>query len=137
MLLRYGMIVLCTLIAACDREAATPVSEITEPAPAAEAAHPGEDLYQENCGSCHNGGVYKAPHRMFLGMMAPDAILASMDGGIMAEQANALSAPQKRAVAEHIAGRSLDADDRGAAAAGMRQQVAGSLAAAAAERLGR
>jgi len=47
---------------------------------------------------------------MFLGMMAPDAILASMDGGIMAEQANALSGPQQRAVAEHIAGRSLDAE---------------------------
>ena len=95
MVMRYGLIALCLIVAACDQEA---------------AAESGEGLYQENCGSCHNGGVYKAPHRMFLGMMAPDAILASMDGGIMAEQANALSAPQKRAVAEHIAGRSLDAD---------------------------
>ena len=103
MLMRYGLIALCLFVAACDQESA-------DTTPVAEAANPGEGLYQENCGSCHNGGVYKAPHRLFLGMMAPDAILASMDGGIMAEQANALSAAQKRAVAEHIAGRSLDAE---------------------------
>lgn len=100
--MRYGLIALCLIVAACDQEAA-------DTAPVVAVANPGEGLYQDNCGSCHNGGVYKAPHRMFLGMMAPDAILASMEGGIMAEQANALSTPQKRAVAEHIAGRSLDA----------------------------
>ena len=101
--MRYGLIALCLIVAACDQE-------VVDTEPVVEAANPGEGLYQENCGSCHNGGVYKAPHRMFLGMMAPDAILASMDGGIMAEQANSLSAAQKRAVAEHIAGRSLDAE---------------------------
>jgi len=110
MILRYRLIVLCVLIAGCDREAAVPVTDATEAAPAAEATHPGEALYQDNCGNCHNGGVYKAPHRMFLGMMAPDAILASMDGGIMAEQANSLTRTQQRTVAEHIAGRSLDSE---------------------------
>ena len=95
MFLRYSLIVLCVLIAACDREAAVPVTDATEAAPTAEAIRPGEALYQENCGNCHNGGVYKAPHRMFLGMMAPDAILASMDGGIMAEQAISLSRTQQ------------------------------------------
>ncbi len=110
MFLRYGLIALCVLLAGCDRETEAPATEVADSASAVEPTDPGEALYQENCGSCHDGGVYKAPHRMFLGMMAPDAILASMDGGIMAEQANALSGPQQRAVAEYIAGRSLDAE---------------------------
>ncbi len=110
MFLRYGLIALCVLIAGCDREAAAPATEVAATAPTVEAIDPGEAIYQENCGSCHDGGGYKAPHKMFLGMMAPDAILASMDGGVMAEQANTLSGPQQRAVAEYIAGRSLDAE---------------------------
>ena len=109
MVIRYGLIGLCLFVTACEQEATAPLTEAADTAPVAVAADPAEGLYQENCGSCHNGGVYKAPHRMFLGMMAPDAILSSMDG-IMAEQSSALTAPQKRAVAEHIAGRSLDAE---------------------------
>ena len=91
--MRYGLIALCLFVVACDQEV---------------AAESGEDLYQENCGSCHNGGGHKAPHRMFLGMMAPDAILASMDDGIMAEQAAQISGENRRAIAEYIAGTSLD-----------------------------
>jgi polyvinyl alcohol dehydrogenase (cytochrome) len=45
---------------------------------------------------------------MFIGMMAPDAILAAMNGGVMTQQAAALSAEERRAVAEYVAGRSLD-----------------------------
>ncbi|RMF99324.1 MAG: dehydrogenase [Gammaproteobacteria bacterium] len=75
---------------------------------AARQPHPGERPYLEHCASCHEGGVYKAPHRMFLAMMAPDAILASLDG-LMATQAAALSADEKRAVAEYLAGRPLSA----------------------------
>ena len=108
--LRYTSIALCVLFAACEREAAAPPTEVADSATAAAPADNAEALYQENCGSCHNGGVYKAPHRMFLAMMAPDAILESMDDGMMVEQGKALSGPQKRAVAEHIAGRSLDAE---------------------------
>lgn len=110
MLLRYGLLALCVLLAACDREAATPATEVAATVPSSDAADPAEALYQQHCGSCHNGGGYKAPHRMFLGMMAPDAILASMDGGLMVEQAQALSGPQKKSIAEHIAGRSLDTE---------------------------
>ena len=75
-------------------------------AAAAEQPHPGQAPYLEHCASCHEGGVYKAPHRLFLAMMAPDAILSSM-GGIMAAQSEPLSGPEKAAVAEYIAGRSL------------------------------
>jgi mono/diheme cytochrome c family protein len=84
--MRHILIALCVLFAACEREAAAPPAEVADPEIAAEPAQNAEALYQENCGSCHNGGVYKAPHRMFLAMMAPDAILASMDDGMMVEQ---------------------------------------------------
>ena len=103
MTLRYGLIAFCVLFAACEKETVAPAAEV------AVSETTAESLYQENCGSCHNGNAYQAPHRMFLAMMAPDAILASMEGGLMAEQANALSERQRKAIAEHIAGRSLDA----------------------------
>ncbi len=81
------------------------------PAPTAEehaaAKPPGEAVYYEYCGECHNGAVYKAPHKMFLAMMAPDAILESMDG-IMATQAAALNDLQKKDVAEYLSGKSLE-----------------------------
>ena len=88
------------LTASCGRAPAPPVAD------EATGASPGSAVYDEYCASCHNGGVYKAPHKMFLAMMAPDAILTSMDG-IMAAQAAALNDQQKTAVAEYLAGRSL------------------------------
>ena len=36
----------------------------------------GQRVYLEHCAQCHEGGVAKAPHKMFLEMMAPDAIHA-------------------------------------------------------------
>jgi polyvinyl alcohol dehydrogenase (cytochrome) len=109
MLLRYGLPIVCAaVLASCERE--PPPAQPSETAPAAAAAvHPGAAVYEQHCGNCHTGGVYKAPHRMFLGMMAPDAILESMDG-IMAAQAAALTEQQRRAVAEYLAGRSLDSE---------------------------
>ncbi|RME62990.1 MAG: hypothetical protein D6782_11125, partial [Alphaproteobacteria bacterium] len=38
--------------------------------------HPGLALYTEHCAACHEGGAPKAPHRIWLEMMAPDMILA-------------------------------------------------------------
>ncbi len=102
--LRYALIAVgAAFLISCERE--PPPAQLSETA----APHPGAALYEQHCGNCHTGGVYKAPHRMFLGMMAPDAILDSMNG-IMAEQAAALSEQQRRAVAEYLAGRSLDSE---------------------------
>ena len=67
----------------------------------------GERAYLEHCAECHEGGVSKAPHKMFLEMMAPDAIHAAMTGGIMSAQASQLSADEKVAVAEYLAKVSL------------------------------
>jgi len=96
-----GMIALIMLTAGCGQKPVPLVMDNAKVTPT------GEAVYYEYCGDCHNGAVYKAPHKMFLAMMAPDAILESMDG-IMATQAAALNEKQKKAVAEYLAGRSLD-----------------------------
>ena len=64
--------------------------------------HPGKQLFFENCAGCHNGGVPKAPQQVWLEMMAPDAILASMNGGIMRQQAANLSSDERLQIAEYL-----------------------------------
>ena len=64
--------------------------------------HPGNALFRDNCAGCHMGGVPKAPAAVWLEMMAPDAILAAMQGGVMAQQAAHLSKDQQVQVAEYI-----------------------------------
>lgn len=64
--------------------------------------HPGKGLFLENCAGCHNGGVPKAPQQVWLEMMAPDAILAAMNGGIMKQQAARLSGEERRQIAEYL-----------------------------------
>ncbi|HIM22256.1 MAG TPA: dehydrogenase [Gammaproteobacteria bacterium] len=66
-----------------------------------------EKIYQTNCASCHEGGVAKAPHRMFLEMMPTDAIYSSLTEGIMISQAKNLSAESKEKLAEHLSKVSL------------------------------
>jgi polyvinyl alcohol dehydrogenase (cytochrome) len=73
------------------------------------ATHPGGPLFQTNCASCHDGTVPKAPAIVWLEMMAPDAVLASMEDGIMREQAAHLSAAERRQIAEYLARTPSDA----------------------------
>ncbi|ANU08432.1 PQQ-binding-like beta-propeller repeat protein [Paraurantiacibacter namhicola] len=63
---------------------------------------PGAKLYADNCASCHNGGVARAPHFQWLEMMSPASIYAALDGGVMAEQGAMLSDEGKLHVAEYI-----------------------------------
>ncbi len=64
--------------------------------------HPGKALFEANCAACHNGGVPKAPQQVWLEMMAPDALLGAMTGGIMSQQAAHLSTIQRREIAEYL-----------------------------------
>lgn len=64
--------------------------------------HPGKALFAANCSSCHLGQVPRAPHREFLEMMQPDAIVKALTEGVMQQQAAALSAEQKLQVAEYL-----------------------------------
>ena len=65
--------------------------------------HPGVNLFMENCASCHAGGVPKAPAIVWLEMMAPDAVLASMHEGIMKQQAAHLTEEERVQIAEYLA----------------------------------
>ena len=71
------------------------------------ATHPGNALFSENCASCHNGRVPKAPAPVWLEMMAPDAILASMNGGIMEMQSAHLNGTERVQIAEYLTRTSL------------------------------
>ena len=64
--------------------------------------HAGEPLFQRHCASCHLGQVPKAPHKMFLQMMSPDAIEAAMNQGVMRLQAVNLTADERRLVATYL-----------------------------------
>jgi polyvinyl alcohol dehydrogenase (cytochrome) len=77
-------------------------------APAAAAITKGERLYQQACAACHEGGVTKAPHKIFLQMMPADGILNALENGIMQMQAAALSSTDRRAVAEYLAGQTVE-----------------------------
>ena len=74
----------------------------------AEQPHPGEAPYQANCAACHDQVMYKAPSRFFVSMMGAQNILQAMNGGLMSKQAATISAQDRRAIAEYIAGHSLD-----------------------------
>ncbi|MBM4192084.1 MAG: dehydrogenase [Gammaproteobacteria bacterium] len=82
------------------------LSILTLPGWAATTA--GEEIFQRACAGCHEGGVKKAPHKMFLQMMPADGILNSMERGIMQMQSSGLSAADRRMVAEYLAGHTVD-----------------------------
>jgi polyvinyl alcohol dehydrogenase (cytochrome) len=66
--------------------------------------HPGAPLFAQYCASCHLGQVAKAPHKMFLQMMAPDAIYAALDTGIMRSHAGKMNAIERQQVATYLGG---------------------------------
>ena len=69
--------------------------------------HPGEAFYAEACADCHDQPFYKAPSRTFLSVLGPKNILAVLNTGAMREQASALSATERIAVAEYLSEKSL------------------------------
>ena len=64
--------------------------------------HPGNALYQENCATCHNGTIEKAPAANWLEMLIPQALLRTINEGIMSEQAAHLSEEEKIQIVEYI-----------------------------------
>ncbi len=66
------------------------------------ATAPGRPLFEQNCAMCHLGGVAKAPSPVFLAMLAPDAIVASLTSGVMKSQATMLSPAQRIEIAEYL-----------------------------------
>ncbi|MDG1986946.1 MAG: PQQ-binding-like beta-propeller repeat protein [Halieaceae bacterium] len=63
---------------------------------------PGRPLYESQCASCHEGGVYKAPHKVWLELMSSRTLYNAMTEGIMAPQSKGLSDLEKREVVEYL-----------------------------------
>lgn len=61
--------------------------------------HPGEKVYQQHCAICHDSGALRIPPRQVLQQQSIDAILKSLDSGIMKPQGAALSATERSDVA--------------------------------------
>ena len=101
--------------------ATTPAPEPSAGAPAART--PGTEsgffLFQARCTSCHgNPAVERAPSAEALRAMPPERIYAALaPGGIMAGPGALLNDPERRHIAEFMAGRPLGSAALGSAAA--------------------
>jgi polyvinyl alcohol dehydrogenase (cytochrome) len=73
-------------------------------------AQDGAGVYQKHCGQCHDKGVGRAPQLLTLSLLTPEAVLASLTNGKMAEQGKAVSPAEARAVAAFVTGRSFGGD---------------------------
>ena len=117
---------IAALMAGCSRDPApTPtaapaqesdgaVKEVSAPAEADKAASnpetwPGAAVYAKQCASCHEGQVAKAPQKLFLQMLSGPTILDALEQGLMKSQAAALTADDRRHVAEYLSGAPLAA----------------------------
>ena len=72
-------------------------------AAASVAADP-QQLFNDNCDSCHQGTVPRAPHLVTFQLFGSEAIYAAMTEGTMREQAKHLSPAEQRALADFLGG---------------------------------
>jgi polyvinyl alcohol dehydrogenase (cytochrome) len=77
------------------------------PPPARAQTPDGAALYRDNCASCHDAGVSRAPNRDAFREMPAERVLAAMESGPMISMANNRSAAERRAIAEFLTGKSL------------------------------
>ena len=108
----FGLMGIVLMLAACEQQeqqtAVETAVESGEEVVTVAELHPGEAPYMENCATCHDQAMYKAPSRVFLGMMGPRNVLAALDNGLMSEQGASLDADTRKAIAEYLTGQSLD-----------------------------
>lgn len=64
-------------------------------------------LYKTACAACHEGGVPRAPHSVKFQMLGPRTILSALETGVMQTQGAAMSASERRSLAEFLAGAAL------------------------------
>ncbi len=78
---------------------------------------PGQTLFEDHCASCHAGPnhVDRAPDLKTLMEFTPEIVLAAMTTGNMVVPAQNLTDDEKRAIAEYLGGRPLDAKHSGSA----------------------
>lgn len=69
----------------------------------------GEQLFQANCASCHNGSNPRAPERITLYYMYPGRIYRAITEGPMRPMAQHLTEEERRQIVEFISVRKFDA----------------------------
>ena len=67
----------------------------------------GEALYEENCASCHDGGVHRGPNKSMVALMSANSIFKALTDGVMTSQAQALSDEEMQRVAEYFSNSRL------------------------------
>ena len=72
----------------------------------------GAALYRTHCAACHDAGNARAPQRLVIQDMTPQAIHRALTEGAMREQGAALSTQERRAVSEYLAMRQMPAEGR-------------------------
>jgi polyvinyl alcohol dehydrogenase (cytochrome) len=70
-------------------------------------AQDGATLYKQNCASCHDGGMDRAPSRDALRAMSADRVLAAMETGPMISMASRRTAAERRILAEFLTGKAF------------------------------
>ena len=68
-----------------------------------------EAIYNESCASCHDRPEGRTPPRAALRDRTPETILLSLTSGSMSLQGLTLSVAEKRALAEHLSGKTFSA----------------------------
>jgi polyvinyl alcohol dehydrogenase (cytochrome) len=66
------------------------------------AANPGQTLYREHCGSCHDGGASRAPSRAALEQMSVENIRFALTKGSMSPQGANLTPAQVDSLATYL-----------------------------------
>ena len=94
------------------RQVGDPVTQVTEAELSADfdmadTSSAGGQAYMRVCASCHEQGLNKAPHRAMLLLMSAQSIHRAMTMGVMQIQSASLLDDEKVAVAEFLAGNSM------------------------------
>jgi polyvinyl alcohol dehydrogenase (cytochrome) len=96
----------CALPPRHEPAAAVAAASPAQPIEIAAASAAGGDVYARACAACHDGAVLQAPRKASLSLLPAARILASMETGVMQQQAAALSPDERRAVALYLASAS-------------------------------
>jgi polyvinyl alcohol dehydrogenase (cytochrome) len=98
--MRVRSLTTCTVVAA----------SLALPASARAQSPDGSAIFRATCATCHDGGTAtRAPAPEQLKARSPESIIAALTGGAMRYQGLSLSGPERRAVAEYLAGRAVGA----------------------------
>ncbi len=108
---RIGLVLAAALVLSGSALAQDDGGDQAPPAPAdplaAEVRAMGSEIYASSCATCHDNPLTHAPTRYALAGLTPEAVLRSLEGGVMQQQAAALSDVERQAVAEVVTNRTL------------------------------